>query len=156
MTGDLAQLTITSGHISKVARHEVGNGEMAMARAVLDRALTGSPAPLPAPWQAYAVAAEAFGASLQVTIFAIGPGMLTVEPLVIFGVAPRARSGRALWRRLLGYPAAAIAPDGLAEPPAPWCAALLMPALFDHRDIIPVLGDIEAAIAWAWLDRPQK
>lgn len=152
MNRDLAHLTITSGHMSAIARSEIGQGEMAMASALLDQALACGRAQMPAPWQEYAIMAEPFGAALLVKIWHQAPPAASV-PLVVFGISPRARSGRALWARLLDDPAAAIAPKGMREPPAPWCSVVLQPALFDHQAIIPVLGDLEAALAWAWLDR---
>lgn len=80
-------------------------------------------------------------------------GESEIVTLTSFGVATRARSGRALWDLLLDLPDAASAPVGLSVPPSPWVAAVRKADLLPCQDIMPILGELETALAWAWLER---
>lgn len=149
----LAHLTITSGHLSYIDRQELTEGELVKARDLLERALSGKPALMAPPWDRYLLHVDPFGAALHLAIGALSADQSSVATIVRFGVAPRSRSGRALWDYLMQCPSAAVAPPRLRTPAAPWIAVVLEPDLAKHQEIIPILGDLEAALAWAWLER---
>ena len=97
----------------------------------------------------YALSAGARGRCISCTI------LWRQAPIVEIAVAGHSRCGSALWRDLhamagrLGLP---IATQADRCPPEPWCAVLLYHSADHHRELIPVLADLERCIAWTWLE----
>lgn len=144
----LAYLRVNCGHLTYPAPGELADVKIDFARDLLERAL----ADRSTSWGDYCLYASRFGGGLHMSIGKFD-GESEIVTLTSFGVATRARSGRALWDLLLDLPDAASAPVGLSVPPSPWVAAVRKADLLPCQDIMPILGELETALAWAWLER---
>lgn len=157
----LAHLTLTTGHLRRSYREEVGDEALALLAPWLAKAIsTGDREPLPVASLAhFAASATAEHGALLCTVW--GPPARSNQPppsppsaavpLVTFGVAQRSRLAAVLWPLLLALPGTAAA--GLQRPPTPWCAVSLQPGLLLHPTASEWLGDLERCIAWAWITR---
>jgi len=156
----LAHLTLTTGHLRRSYREEVGDEALALLAPWLATAIrTGAREPLPVPSLAHfaATAAVEDGALIctvwgpphsQQTAAAANPDMAV--PLITLGVAQRSRQAAALWPLLLAMPGSA---SGVRRPEPPWCAVSLQPGLLLHPTASDWLGDFERCVAWAWITR---
>lgn len=143
----IAHITLSTGHIRRSPRSEVGDDALAVLVPWLEAArAAGEPIPLPAESLAhYSGKVMLEDGALLCTIY--GPGAV---PLVTFGVAQRSRQGEPLWELLAGMgqpsPAARM-------PSAPWCGVVLHPSAVLFPDAMEWLGDLERCVAWAWITR---
>lgn len=156
----LAHLTLTTGHLLRSYREEVGDETIALLAPWLARAIsTGAREPLPVASLAhFAASATVECGALLCTVW--GPPVSQQSaasvppasgvPLVTLGVAQRSRHAAALWPLLVTLPGAAA---GLQRPPPPWCAVSLQPGVLLHPAASEWLGDLERCIAWAWITR---
>lgn len=156
----LAQLTLTTGHLRRSYRHEVGDEALALLAPWLANALsTGAREPLQVASLAhFAASATVEDGALICTVWgppssqqsaaAVHPA--AAIPLVTFGVAQRSRHAAALWPLLVALDGAA---DGLQRPPSPWCAVSLQLGLLLHPTASEWLGEFERCVAWAWITR---
>ncbi len=156
----LAHLTLTTGHLRRSYREEVGDEALELLAPWLAKTIrTGAREPLPvAAFAHFAASATVEDGSLLCTVWgppgsqqsaaAVHPA--AAVPLVTFGVAQRSRQAAALWPLLVALPGAA---SGLKPPAAPWCAVSLQPGLLLHPTASEWLGDLERCIAWAWITR---
>jgi hypothetical protein len=71
--------------------------------------------------------------------------------VVTFGVARRPLEGAQLWRMLYEEGVAPVTAKPLDFPRVPWVARRLGPAAKEHIAMLPVLAQIERAMAWTWL-----
>lgn len=144
----LDHLTISTGHTQRSPRAEVADHSIDHTRELLaDAIAAGGDIAMPVP--GYQIHVEPFGDRRAMLATVSG---LDGADLVTFGVA--ARPAKALWSQLVRLQAM-IAPD-VAIPPqpgAPWCAAVLLPALAADRAASGWLGDFERCVAWAWIER---
>lgn len=151
----LAHLTIPTGHLQMVQRRDVSDEAVAAARAVIAEALTANAAELPG-LPDHGLVVEPFGGAARFVV--VAPPRDRPVPLVVFGVAPRAKTGRELWRALAAQSERTLPGSGRGGPPqsSPWCAAVPMPGLLTHPDaehVAEEIGRIEAVFAWAWIER---
>ena len=156
----LAHLTLTTGHLRRSYREEVGDEALALLAPWLAKSIiTGAREPLPVASLAhFAASATVENGPLLCTVWgppssqqsaaAVHPA--AAIPLVTFGVAQRSRHAAALWPLLLALPGSA---SELQRPPPPWCAVSLQPGLLLHPSASEWLGDLERCIAWAWITR---
>ena len=150
----LAHVTLATGHRRMVRRRDIDDAEVSAARDVIDAALATNAAELP-QLPGYGLAVEPFGAAARFVV--VAPPRDRPMPLVVFGVSPRPRSGKRLWQ-LLVLQANDVLPGrpSPTEPRAPWCGAVPMPGLLfidDAEHVAEEIGRLEAAFAWAWLER---
>ncbi len=156
----LAHLTLTTGHLRRSYREEVGDEALALLAPWLARAIsTGASEPLPVASLAhFAASATVENGSLLCTVWgppssqqsAASVHHVAAIPLVTFGVAQRSRQAAVLWPLLVALPGTAT---GLQRPPSPWCAVSLQPGLLLHHTASEWLGDFERCVAWAWITR---
>jgi hypothetical protein len=138
----LHHITTTTGHSRRSPRSEVADDVLQVVRELLRRALAGERPALPGP-PGYQLEASAEGDLLLATVF-----RGRAVPLATIGVARSDRDALRLWGYLRER--GDVAPD--RPPPAPWCAAVLQPALAVHRDAAAWLGDFERCLAWGWVE----
>lgn len=146
----LAHLTLNTGHMRRSRLHEVEPGALDHTRELLANAIAGDGnADMPIP--GYRLHAEPFG-SRRAALCTVYRG---AEPIATIGIA--ARPAKALWGQLIAL-RHHLAPDApqLDEPPAPWCAVMLLPALREAVDAMDWLGDFERCAAWAWVGEQTK
>lgn len=156
---DLEHITLNTGHTRRSPRSEVGPGIVEALRPILERALTGTPTPIP-PGQGYTLTGGVRGRCASFTVWSrsllIWPedDQAQRAPVVEIGVAGHSRCGAPLWRTLHALAARLDLPvktDPGRCPPEPWCAALLYPGAVLAPDAMDWLGDFERCLAWAWL-----
>ena len=142
----LNHLTLNTGHIRRSSRGDVAPEAISHTRDLLaDAIFAGAPIAMPVP--GYCLQVEPFG-SRRSMLATVSRG---TDPLLSIGVAARATV--AMWGQMLALQHQ-VWPDlpALDQPSAPWCAALLLPALAHDHGAASWLGDFEQCAAWAWLD----
>ena len=141
----LNHLTLNTGHMRRSYRHEVTQDAIDHTQDLLADAIqAGCSVPMPVP--GYSLRVEPFG-SRRAMIATVSRGDV---PLASLGVA--SRPAPAMWGQLVAlqhqvWPDLAV----LDQPPAPWCAAVLLPALALDHGASAWIGDFERCAAWAWL-----
>lgn len=144
----IKHLTITTGSVQHSERGDVPPDMLAALAPWLAGAIdSGAIATLPAPFAPYGARGLVRQGCLMVTVHTPRVGSGPQLPLVTSGVARDAEQGAALWPLLLQ---GAKQGAGLHPPAAPWCAVHRHPA-YAHIDDPAWLGDLERAVAWAWL-----
>ncbi|RUN77309.1 hypothetical protein [Sphingomonas sp. TF3] len=142
----LNHLTLNTGDLRRSWLHEVDDAAIEHTRElVADAVAGGGDTDMPVP--GYRLHVEPFG-SRRAALCTVSRDDV---PLVTIAVA--ARPSRALWGQMIAL-RHRIDPDApaLDEPPAPWCAALLLPAAVTDHGAMAWLGDFERCAAWAWID----
>lgn len=139
----LTHLTLNTGHVRRSWLSEVDPAAIDHTRDLLTDAIANGGVQMPVP--GYWLDAEPFGSRRAMMATVRNDG----APLMVMGVA--ARAAGALWERLTQTQQAARTSQRVHEqPPAPWCAALLLPALAGDP-ATKWLGDFERCAAWAWM-----
>lgn len=154
----LNHITLSTGRNARSERSGVDDSVLALLSPWLKKIInSGQAMPLPVDDLSH-FSAKAFvqDGGLVVTVYGpSGPHERGTPanadiPLVTFGVAQRSRHGGDLWTMLL---ANFKQLDGIKQPSAPWCAVVVHPSAFAHRDALDWLADFERCVAWAWITR---
>ncbi|QIG80090.1 hypothetical protein [Stakelama tenebrarum] len=142
----LNHLTLNTGHLRRSYRSEVNPSALAHTRDLLADAIEAG-GDIAMPVDRYRLHVEPFG-SRRAALCTVSRA---AAPIMSMGVA--ARPARALWGQLIAM-RHRLQLDGpeLAEPDAPWCAALLLPPSDDDHGAMAWLGDLERCAAWAWIE----
>ena len=144
----LHHVTLTTGHVRRSPRSEVGAGVVErltpyMLDAIREREI---PVALPAP-PGYSMTAWAPGGRcLVVTLW-----HAATQLILTTGVAAHSRCGARLWP-MLHQPQYELATDAATVPAEPWCADRIEPAALLHREALEWTGDWSRCIAWAWIE----
>ena len=171
----IRHVTLNSGHRRDSRRSEISARAIEACSDLIARLRSDGIARLPHP-DGYMIAGIAGARTRPEQIFAdslaaagvqapIGRCLTTIvtrcdsqmqpmgRPLVMIAVAGHSRCGAAVWGNLsamaahLGLPTQA----SRVQPPAPWCAALLLPGIADDPQAAEWLGDFERCLAWSWV-----
>lgn len=173
----IRHVTVNTGHRRDSRREEVSGPALDMCREIVRRLKRDGGTSMPHP-PGYAVVAIAGGLTRSEDVFAdmirrvqaaddpvlkgglVGRCLTAVVyldrpkpvPVAIVAVAQRPRCGADVWANLLAHAArlGMASPADRPQPPAPWCAALLLPGIVG-TDAPEWLGDFERCLAWAWV-----
>lgn len=166
----LRHITLNTGHQRDSRKSEISDDALDACREIIESLVATGFASLPGP-PGYSVAGIAGAKTTAEEIFADAvqrlvdlpiPGRcLTAavvrddapgRPLAIIAVADHQRCGAQVWAnlRMVAEAYGMTPPTSLRQPPTPWCAALLLPAIIDDSSL-DWLGDFERCLAWAWV-----
>lgn len=152
-------LTLSTGHISRTIREDIGDEVIDLLKPWLNNAIeSGEKMPLPvAELSHFAASAYIESGGLVVTVFAPTgphetgkPAKNTEMPLVTFAIAIRSRH-RPLWDIMIAN--CDNLKDGLKMPDMPWIAVNLYETSVLYPDSLAWLGDFERCVAWTWLEK---
>lgn len=154
MPGYIHHVTLTTGHVRRSPRSEVGDDVLRTLAPLLDRALTGERVPIsapPAPGVRYSMSGGVQGRCCAVTLW--GERGTELAPILTTHVAAHSRCGAGLWRDVHARNSdAGLATDPAQHPPAPWCADLLHVGAALHREALAWTGDWARSVAWCWIE----
>lgn len=142
-------VTLTTGHVRRSPRHEVGDDVVAMLGRWIESALAGEEVPM----RGYGtvITAQRRGKCLIVDVMDDTPARTL---LATIGVAAHSKCGSALWRDLHAEARALLVTDPEHPPAEPWVAARLHSGLLlGGHEALGWLGDFERCIAWAWIEK---
>src|SRR5690606_9257083 len=123
-----------------------------VAAALLDAALAGDEAPIPATDPPCTITAASEGRCMIATVW--GPDRDSQRvPLATIGIAAHSRCGARLWEMMHHQAVSPLKTRPGDRPEAPWCAVRLEPGITLYRDAAHWLGDFERILAWVWLAR---
>lgn len=145
---DLAHVTLTTGHVRRSPRDEVGAPALEVLRPLLARVLAGETVEVPWVDGTYRLRGVADAGCCALVL--LGDDAAIVATI---GIGGDPAGSPALWRQLHQYAldAAPVVTDPAAPPPVPWCAARLDVGATTHPDAMEWLGDLERCLAWAYL-----
>lgn len=158
----IAHVTLSTGHIRRSPRSEVGDDALAVLVPWLVSARAAGSIPTPLPGEAFAgftakilvehgaLVCTVYGPASKFLGLAGMPEAQDGVPLVTFGVAQRSRHSKALWAALIAVSDVRPKCD---MPEAPWCGVVLHPTLPAFPDASEWMGDFERCVAWAWISR---
>lgn len=147
----LHHVTLTTGHVRRQARDEVGEDAIAAVAELLDGILQGARMPVRVP--GYLVNGRHLGRDLITTVWR-GPWE-DRRPVLTTGVGLRSRSAPRLWRILHDHQETLPAPlvtDPGHPPPVPWVADRIEIGAALHPDVLEWTGDWARCLGWAWAD----
>lgn len=162
MSRYLHHVTLTTGHSRRSYRDEVDDDVVEICSSILDDALADPRRHVEIPaCYGCTLTATAEGGALIVTVWGPPTEVRTLglqrPPLATFGVAERSRHGARLWRVLHQAQGANVQTSPEQRPPEPWVAARIeigIVMLGDQAEVImPIIGDLERCLAWAWIER---
>lgn len=151
-------VTLDSAHVRRSPRSEVADDVVDLLAPLIQRAVTGEHATLPAPVGGYTLTGGVHGQCCALTVWGPDPvagGRRGDErvPLVTIGIAPHSRCGSVLWRSMHDDDARWLATSPDHVPPEPWCAVRIEPGAAAASETMAWLGDLERCLAWTWIER---
>lgn len=158
----ITHITLTTGHVRRSPRDEVGDDILGVLHPWLAEMLaSGVRQALPVPALShYSSSAAVEHGGLVCTVWGpAGPHLARrphageVVPLITLVVAQRSRQGPDLWALMLAQYGGQT---GLQRPAEPWCAVAIHPTLTLYPDTVEWLGDFERCLAWAWITRAPR
>jgi hypothetical protein len=148
----LHHITLNTGHVrADSPRSEVLATTIDRLIPVMDAALDPDlAASISLPGGRFRLSAGCAGETLLVTLLGMDAGQWI--PIMQMGVGPEvSEDGTRLWLLLqAGGAIRRTRPD--VVPPAPWCAARLLPGAVLFPQVVHQLGDLERGIAWTWIE----
>lgn len=155
--GDLAHLTLNTGHTRPSPRAEVGDGTIAMLRPLVD----AGGGILPVPFAMYRLTVVVDDGEPDCAIFTVQRADNDLPLVTCFchwGPGDGARFWAVVGTQLdtirQGFPRGAL-PDRLPRRPraSPWLAVLVWPTALRDPEALGWLGDFERCVAWALIER---